>query len=327
MVNESRAGPSRRDPVNVQLPQDETPDSDSDELTPISNNPPTRKNPTKKPPRHSILTDLLRGSAEGEYDQKDLNQDIQDPNFYLEVRHMISNVQDLRQQLKDVLQQAGDQQTKAEEYEETIAVLRSEKEVLEEELSTTRKYVQQIELQARIHGENGATSSERHSHSLKLPDPPIFSGKTTDDLTFEDWLTRLIGKLESNANHFTNEKLKLAYVVSRLAGDAAKHTAPRLRSGNVAEYTSAAELLEHLKEIYEDPDRTDKARQEFKKLYMTRTTPFHDFYTKFLHLSGEAQINPDELLREMNDKLSFDLRTQVLSKFLEKPTLAAFARY
>ena len=49
------------------------------------------------------------------------------------------------------------------------------------------------------------------------------------------------------------------------------------------------------------------AKNEFKKLFMKSTQPFHEFYTRFLHLSGRAQIAPSELKYELYNKLSFDL--------------------
>jgi hypothetical protein len=91
----------------------------------------------------------------------------------------------------------------------------------------TRNYVNCIELQ-----QYDATSVEpQGQRTIRLPDPLLFSDKDNDDFTFEDWLTRIKGLLDGNADHLTSEKLKLAYVVGRLTGDAAKHTAPRASAG------------------------------------------------------------------------------------------------
>jgi hypothetical protein len=61
--------------------------------------------------------------------------------------------------------------------------------------------------------------------------------------------------------------------------------------------------------MYEDPDRVNKAKQKFKNLYTRQAEYFHDFYPKSLHISAEAQISPMELLYELDEKLSFELRT------------------
>jgi hypothetical protein len=71
----------------------------------------------------------------------------------------------------------------------------------------------------------------------------------------------------------------------------------------------------------------NKAKQKFKNLYMRLPENFHNFYIKFLHLAAEVQISPKDLLYELNEKLSFELRDKVMTKFLETPTLTEFSRY
>ena len=210
-----------------------------------------------------------------------------------------------------------------QKLEESVATLLSEKKILQNKLEQTRGYVSRLELRKRIHR---SQSPPHASKSLKLPDPPLFTGSATDDLDFENWLTRITGKLAGNADHFTNEALKLAYVVNRLAGDAAKHTAPRLREGSPLLYQTAAELLDHLREIYIDPAKQDKVREAFKNLYM-KALSFYTFYTWFLYLSGEAQIPCSDLVRELHDKLSFELRDKAMAKYLEAPMLTEYAWY
>jgi hypothetical protein len=54
---------------------------------------------------------------------------------------------------------------------------------------------------------------------------------------------------------------------------------------------------------------------------------FHEFYTKFLHLSGRAQIAESELKFELNNKLSFELQRSVISQFHSNLTLREFAEH
>lgn len=286
---------------------------------------------TKSKQRASILhtrfEDELPESGQI-YTEKDFKNDATDPNFHLEIRDMIVNAKELHTQVELLTHLRNNQEQQIEDLEAQVASLLSQKDVLADEIDAHRRYIQNLELSQRVNrADSPAASVSSRSH--KLPDPPVFSGSAEDTLTFEDWIIRINGKLEGNADYFPQETLKLAYVVGRLTGDAARHTAPRLRETSTIRYATVEELLDHLKEIYEDPERKNKARQQFKSLYMRQTDNFHDFYTKFLHLSSEAELNPEELLYELNDKLSFDLRTNVISKYNTQPapTLVDFARY
>ena len=280
-----------------------------------------KRSKSKGPRRRTTFAHVAQNPDELEYTEEDWKRDLESTVFYQEIRAMLIDNRALRSQvdhLQDQVRELEPLRSQVEDLELMVAALRSEKELLDEEVLSMRGHVLRAE---RREG----TPSVSKSH--KLPDPPTFSGNSTDNLTFEDWLIRICGKLSGNADHFPTESLKLAYIVSRLSGDAAKHTAPRLREGSVVAYQTSQDLLDHLKEIYEDPGRVDKARQQFKSLYMKQSESFHDFYTRFLHLSAEAQISTTELLYELNDKLSFDLRSQVMGRFLDKPTLTEFARW
>jgi hypothetical protein len=64
--------------------------------------------------------------------------------------------------------------------------------------------------------------------SVKLPDPPILTdGK---DPKFAEWLSKMKNKLLANADHYSTEPLKMAYIQTRTAGYSADHMAPRLRA-------------------------------------------------------------------------------------------------
>lgn len=89
--------------------------------------------------------------------------------------------------------------------------------------------------------------------SVKLPDPPILTdGK---EPKFEDWLSKIKGKLRANEDHYTTEALRIAYIENRTGGDAAKHLAPRLREDSLNYFQNADEMLKYLEAIYLDPNR------------------------------------------------------------------------
>ena len=55
--------------------------------------------------------------------------------------------------------------------------------------------------------------------STKLPDPPVFSG-TNDHVQFDDWKLRIQDKLTYNGDHYPSDSFKVAYITTRLSGEA-----------------------------------------------------------------------------------------------------------
>lgn len=67
-------------------------------------------------------------------------------------------------------------------------------------------------------GVSGATNSSAHGKSTKFPDPTIFTDG--NDPIFERWLPTMRSKLVANADHYSTEALRRAYVENRVGGDA-----------------------------------------------------------------------------------------------------------
>jgi len=164
------------------------------------------------------------------------------------------------------------------------------------------------------------------SKSTKLPHPPILTdGK---DPKFCDWLSRVKNKLKANSDHYPTEQIKLAYVEGLLGGDAARYARERFQEEAVDPYRTVNDVLKYLQTIYEDPNRLLKAKDEFKKLYMTKTQPFHAFYVAFLQQASEAKLPASEYKYELNTRLSFDLQRAVLIHFNDNEISATqFASY
>lgn len=219
-----------------------------------------------------------------------------------------------------------------EELKDRLAAAQSERDLLEAQVVEQRDYINRLELRERVRRESspaGSTSSVFH-RTTKLPDPPKSSGvASADELAFEDWTMRVLGKLEGNADHFPTEQFKIIYVAGRIVGRAATYIAPRLRPDAIAPYATAQDMVDHLRELYEDPNKVDSARSVFKRLIMRKSDNFYQFFPRFLHLADEAYEDRSKLLYELNDKISLDLRQAVRSKFHEfpKPSLTEFACY
>jgi hypothetical protein len=97
--------------------------------------------------------------------------------------------------------------------------------------------------------------------STKIPDPsPLTDGK---EPTFESWKLQLRGKLRVNADHFPSNDARMAYVYGCMGGDAQKHLNPRYNEESADPFTSDAEMIDHLTDIYEDRYRVQNARLEY----------------------------------------------------------------
>ena len=157
--------------------------------------------------------------------------------------------------------------------------------------------------------DRSGTSPEGPKRTIKIPDPPILTDGL--DPTFESWKIQIQAKLSVNADHFTNNAARIAYVFSRTSGNAQKHLNPRIGEGALDPFQTATDMVTHLSEIYEDPFRIQNARREYRRLTMKSYEAFTDFYTQFLHLAGEGRIPEEDLRPDLYDKLSIELQRAI----------------
>jgi len=143
--------------------------------------------------------------------------------------------------------------------------------------------------------------------SVKLPDPPIFEGTTKDGITFDNWLVQIKNKLRGNSDAYQTEDLKIIYVSGRMGGHALALISPRLNQDGRHAYETVRELYTHLEELYGDPNKERNTRQAFKELLIKKSQTFQEFYTLFLRHIADANINPQDLKDNLNNKLTWKL--------------------
>ena len=159
--------------------------------------------------------------------------------------------------------------------------------------------------------------------STKIPDPPTLTdGK---EPRFEDWLLLMSQKLAANADHFDTSQLRMAYVASRCEGKARKHITPRMRDDSMNPYTDSKDMLDHLKMIYNDPNRVATAKHQFRQLYMRVSDKFHDFLSEFLYLAAEAGVMEDDWKDELYHKLTTELQKLCISDSIKDGTFQEFS--
>ena len=86
----------------------------------------------------------------------------------------------------------------------------------------------------------------------------------------------------------------MAYIFNHIADIAQKHLAPCYHRGPEP-FTTHAEMILYLAEIFENPFEAQDARIEFCKLFIKESESFSDFYTQFLHLLSMGKILTDNL--------------------------------
>ncbi len=92
----------------------------------------------------------------------------------------------------------------------------------------------------------------------------------------------MLAKLAVNENHYLTEIACMGYVLSQLSGKAAQHTESHSPYGFsiTNPYCSANEILEDLKEIYEDSDKLRNYCQVYIDLIQGFKW-FSEFYVEF----------------------------------------------
>ena len=165
-------------------------------------------------------------------------------------------------------------------------------------------------LQALRQREPSQTPETSQKRSVKLPDGlPLNNGI---EPTFENWKKTITSKFEVNADHFNGEASKMAFLFRLTTSDAQRHLEPRYQTGRANQFTTAQEMLDYLASIYVDPFKVRNAKYEYRQLRMRKDQLFTDFYTKFLHLAGTAEIPTDDYLDDLIDKITITLKEALL---------------
>lgn len=209
-----------------------------------------------------------------------------------------------------------------------IAVLHQKLEDVEQQLTEVKSerdiFGSQI-ARLMMNGANSHQSSPAPAlqKTTKIPDPPMLTdGK---EPRFEDWLLLMSQKLTANADHFNIPQLRIAYIASRCESKARKHITPRMRDDAMNPYTDSKDVLDHLKTIYEDPNRVATAKHQFRQLYMKTSDKFHEFLSEFLYLAAEADVAEKDWKDELYTKLTTRLQELCISDRIKDGTFQEFS--
>lgn len=95
------------------------------------------------------------------------------------------------------------------------------------------------------------TSSNHPRLSSMLPDPPRFTGDKGPNI--DHWMSLMKDKLFVNHDHYPTDAVQLAYVKTRISGDAANRMSPHTRVGANWPFNTADEFIHALFTLYGGP--------------------------------------------------------------------------
>ena len=120
----------------------------------------------------------------------------------------------------------------------------------------------------------------------------------------------------------------MGYVLSRLSGKAAQHTESCSPYGSSVTnpYKSAGEILEDLKNIYEDPDKSRNYRQAYIDL-IQGIKRFSDFFIEFRRLSTFLGYGESQCMDDIRDKITECLQAALSSQMVQSVFLSVMKDY
>ncbi len=157
-----------------------------------------------------------------------------------------------------------------------------------------------------------------HHKFVKLSNSLIFI--ETDDSIWETWNIKIADKLNVNANHYSTEKIRIAYVIFRLEGDADQQIYAKRRVDAFSLYQSLSELLKHLKEIYEDQNLIRKCRREYVALKQLNKL-FSSFYSEFTRIFSFLNYDDVTLMNDIQNKINNRLQNALSVCLIEFSSL------
>ncbi len=135
------------------------------------------------------------------------------------------------------------------------------------------------ELKTRLQAKEITSSdfiySER-SRSQKILDSSLFTDEKNS--IWKNWYDKIQNKLEINVNLFSNERVKLSYIHSRLFDDAVEITQARCQRDCVNLYKIVDDFLKELAQLFDDSNKKVNFRRKYYNL-IQEFKKFNEFYT------------------------------------------------
>ncbi len=159
-------------------------------------------------------------------------------------------------------------------------------------------------LQAKENTSSDFIYSER-SRSQKISDSSLFTDEKNS--TWKNWYKKIQNKLEINVNLFSNERVKLSYIHSRLFDDAAEIIQTRREHDCVNLYRIVDDFLKELAQLFNDSNKKVNFHRKYYNL-IQEFKKFNEFYTQFQRLSFYLNYHKKQLITDLKDKIHSHFR-------------------
>ncbi len=162
--------------------------------------------------------------------------------------------------------------------------------------------------------------------SKKLSDSLILIDEKNSNI--EDRLSVMRSKLKENADWFSIETSKKAYVCTRINKDAIKHLASRFKKNSIKSFLIAKEIFDDLNRVFDDFNKRVNALKTYRRLKQVEMNrEFHIFWTEFQRLTSDSEIYDEVvLLKNLKDKMFWDLQKTLASNIYKIIDLYEFVR-
>ncbi len=164
------------------------------------------------------------------------------------------------------------------------------------------------------------------STSKKLLDSFILIDDKNSNI--EDWLSTMRNKLKENADWFSIETNKKAYVRTRIDENAMKHLTSRFKKNSIKSFMIVEKIFDDLNRVFDDLNKKINALKAYRRLKQIETNKkFHTFWAEFQRLVSDSKIYDEiTLLKDLKNKMFWDLQRTLTSDIYKAIDLYEFAR-
>ncbi len=232
-------------------------------------------------------------------------------------------IQKIKKNYEETVQRHNDLIMKINDYEDKFKMLKKRYKVL-------KILNKQQRTQESSGLEQGLTQSVKSNLKVvitkKFSNPPVFIHDKKSNI--DEWLLAMKNKMNVNKNWYLTKTMKKAYVRTRLEDDVMKHLTSRFKKDIIKSFDSTEKIFDKLNRIFEDSNKRMNAMKGFCRLkQIDQFREFHAFWSKFQRLASDAEIFDElALLKDLKNKMSFDLQRILASEVYKAIDLHEFAR-
>ena len=125
------------------------------------------------------------------------------------------------------------------------------------------------------------------------------------------WINKIKNKLFVNIDHFEIEQLKMIYIENSIEDFATKHLNSRMRDETLNSFFSNFDMLQTLKNVFNDFNRKLIVINEFRVLRLSDKN-FHFFWAEFQRISFDLNYNENTLITKMIHKFYSKLQRLII---------------